>query len=1686
MAEEFDIGPLTWVKDEIDQALKSVLQNLDAFAANPSDTSVLKFSETHLFQVSGALDMVGLQGCKRLCSEIEKVVVKLEKSTLASTPEIVDALKQSLQTLDSYLQGLLAGAHDLPLTLYPALKSVADLHGESVTEAELFFPDTSIRAPKSLPTEEVEEEQIPPLAAKQRTLFQAALLKWLKTSSEESLATMREALDTVQKAQKQAAQRTFWWLASVFTDALGEQAIAEQSAVKLLCRQIDQQLRNLSQGNAKAASNLLRDLLFYIAKSESKTDRIEQVKDLFELKTLLPSADVVDVTPVEVSEADVAIFKVLEGIVTNLKESWSAIAEGGGKDLSEFTGFLDEAVIETQSLGESALTHVLETLHGVMAAMQQAPEKYNEDTFVEVAASLNLMQDVLVNQQVFAAKSVQELQAQNQRLLDLLSGGVSAEPISSLLDEGTMLAMAQQIKDALLLVEQSLDTFFRNPSDRAPLKAVTKPLEQVVAAFDMLDMPTPTNIAKSASDLVTHFSDNASLALDDAQEQFDLMAESLSMLDFFVDDFPRVRPESLEALDGALARLDASKASLISKAPTAEVSVEAVETESVTDTKKAKAPSAPAAKKIDPELLEIFLAEAEEVLASVAEHLQALRVNSTDHDALKEVRRGYHTLKGSGRTVGLNSLGEVAWAVEKLLNAVIENDVVPSADQLSFIEKANAAFSSWIAELQATGSSEPSFAEWQEEAKALESGSSGQQAAKEAAEVLIGGTRKLSRALFNVFLAEALRHMESMKSEVAALESNPQLPPSKPLIRASHTLASNAGATGFKHLSDLSRALENWLDVFTGSWDAKSLKLLNNVVQSLSDMLAKVEALDEPKRASALLTALRKATEAASQEQDVGTEGASSTGQEATSDEQVDLGQTLNVDDLSLPDSLMAQPETEEPAVSNAELPSIDLPSLELPDIDLATDVPAVAEDESAVEPAESIQVSSPLDQELVSIFTEEARELVPQIGNELRSWRKAPENNDYADSLQRALHTLKGSARMAGQSEMGNVVHGMEDRIIQALKRKVTAVDFDDMFQDIDKIGALLEDLTGDTKVGRRAATDSPVGRAGNRRAQFLRLRADVLDRLINEAGEVSIARSRMEREMQAFKHFSLDLTESVFRLRNYLRELEIETESQMQSRMTLLQETQEAFDPLEFDRFTRLQELTRMMAESVNDVSTIQNGLLLNLNETESALQQQNRMNRELQYGLMDVRMVPFSVISERMHRIVRQTAHELNKSVDLIIDGESVDIDRSVLDKIGAPLEHLLRNSVGHGIEETAERVKKRKAEIATIQLKVKRENDEIIITVSDDGAGIKLDKVREKAINNGLIQADQETSEQSLLAVIFEPGFSTATDITQISGRGVGLDAVRGDITGLGGRIEVFNAPGKGATFTIYLPVTLSVAQVVLVRSAHHLYALPSIMVEQLQKLKPVPLAAAYEAKAIQWADREYPIHYFGKLIGETETEAEQQAYTPILLLRSGTNRIALHVDEIIGNQEVVMKPIGSQLARVPGITGATVMGDGNIVLIVNPVQMANREVIVVSHAKATTVAQDEAENPTVMVVDDSLTMRKVLSRTLEREGYNVVTAKDGMDALQILQETKPAIILLDIEMPRMDGFEFARNVRGDQVTAGIPIIMISSRTAEKHQSHARELGVNAFLGKPVQDDDLLAEINVQLGKSAVSA
>jgi chemosensory pili system protein ChpA (sensor histidine kinase/response regulator) len=602
--------------------------------------------------------------------------------------------------------------------------------------------------------------------------------------------------------------------------------------------------------------------------------------------------------------------------------------------------------------------------------------------------------------------------------------------------------------------------------------------------------------------------------------------------------------------------------------------------------------------------------------------------------------------------------------------------------------------------------------------------------------------------------------------------------------------------------------------------------------------------------------------------------------------------------------------------------------------------------------------------------------------------------------------------------------------------------------------------------------------------RAAMLRVRADLIDRLVNEAGEVAIARARVEGELRSLKGNLLELTNSVIRLRSQVREIEIQAESQIQSRTSLVKPGEAEFDPLEFDRFTRFQELTRGLAEGVNDVSTVQQSLLRNIDDADAALLAQARLSRDVQQQLFSIRTVPFGSLSERLYRILRQTAKELDKRANLEIRGTQVELDRSVLEKLVGPLEHLLRNALDHGIESREERIKLGKPETGEIALTVRQQGNEIAIEIADDGSGLDFERIREKARTLGLLPTDVEPTEARLTACIFAPGFSTATKVTQISGRGVGMDVVRSEIAALGGRVDVASTRHGGSAFTLYLPLTLAVAQTVLVRAGGRLWALPAPMVEQVQQIKDKDLINLYLTREVVWQNRKYPFFYLPRLLGNAGHNPETLRYNSVLLLKSGQNMTAVHVDEMIGNQEVVVKNIGPQLARVSGIAGATVLGTGEVVLIINPVQLAQRAdaatempmvVKTVQAAKAAAASAAASGPPLVMIVDDSLTVRKITSRLLTREGFEVITAKDGLDALQVINERVPDAILLDIEMPRMDGFEFAKTMKADLKFAHVPIIMITSRTAEKHRNRAKELGVEAYLGKPYQEEELLRNL-----------
>ena len=1219
---------------------------------------------------------------------------------------------------------------------------------------------------------------------------------------------------------------------------------------------------------------------------------------------------------------------------------------------------------------------------------------------------------------------------------------------------------------------------------------------------------------------------------------------------------------------------------------------------------------------VDAELLEVFLMEAEEVIACVNDTIPISRNEPGNQDHLIILRRSFHTLKGSSRMVGLSAFGNAAWAIEQVMNGWLADAKAGSENLYALLESASQVLGAWVDDLSLRGTSactgealiaaaeqfrntgifssremaqdteqvQPASDEFtghipeaveiiplpeatvaQPEVRSVsaasfvvpeisfafrplekiqtptlpESGVSESSApvegildgrSEDVADVLQPeealpvaeiidfpsspdsfsalednvkkiGNIEIGVPLYNIYLAETDEIVRFLSRDFSEWRHEPHRPVTRHAVHAAHSLAGSSATVGFAALREVAHALEMVLQrlerqpvtLLSGEFDT-----LDGCMACVKEMLHQFALAEMPSNQPEQILALE---------------------------------QLLAI--------LNDRAQSSELDVSGDESEYIDTIESDATELSVAQASAAEANVfDAAVLPKDDI------DADLLPIFLEEGSDLFPLIGETLRSWQSAPDDNEIAQSLLRLLHTVKGSARMAGAMTLGQHTHDMESQIEDLMHAgAVPAGAIDSLLAMHDAAMAMFDQLsnpqapaetpissadvaasvaqtfddtelkTGEpaeksqlahtnSQIAARFAASavppaSPAVPAAN--APLVRVRADILDRLVNQAGEVSISRSRLEDEVSTLRSSLLELNENVDRLRDQLREVEIQAETQISSRMAMSGERE--FDPLEFDRFTRLQELTRMMAESVSDVSTLQVNISKTVDGATNDLHTQARLTRELQQDLMRVRMVPFTSISERLYGIARQASKELDKRVNLDIHGTSVEIDRSVLEKMAGPFEHLLRNAIVHGIEPRDLRSALGKNEIGEILIQIRQEGNEVVINFNDDGQGLDLKRIREKAQQTGLFAAGDELTDSEVSNLIFEPGFSTVQEVTEMAGRGVGMDVVRSEVAALGGRVSVTSIPGRGSDFTIHLPLTLAVTQVVLVSCGDKTYAVPSVLVEQVQQLKAQVLAAAYNEGAIMWQGQRVPMHYLSTVLADYSMVPVSQQYTPVLIMRSGSDRVALHVDRVIGNREVVVKNIGQQLSRMAGISGATVLGSGDIVLILNPlplVQKMEHEMLraprslqadgehpelsppsdspgVGLQSSSQQAVQGLRRHPVVMVVDDSLTVRKVTQRLLLREGYQVVVAKDGIDALQKLQAVTPDIMLVDIEMPRMDGFDLTRNIRNDARLSQIPIIMITSRTADKHRNYAQELGVNAYFGKPYQEDVLLDAI-----------
>ena len=1709
-----DPAILLWIVQEVGRSLDEASDALARSVADPADADALGVARKTLVQVRGALELTGLRGASRLIREVQALLHDADATQCGLTTGAASLCTRAFAVLRGHLSELHRGEAEQPLKLVSIHQEMLAARGvQRLAELDLFYPDCSPLPPE--PDVAASAEAASGIAREQRARYQQGMLAWLRGDGS-GLARMREAIGRVDALQVNALARQPWWIAAGFLDLLAAPDAPHTSDTKRVCAALDQQLRRSAEGKTEAPEELLREMLYYLSIAQPATERIAHIKRLYGLDDVMPSLlGSLDINNVQAVEE-------LRGKARLLKSLWEKAVTGAEPgDPNPFAELI--AQLSSESLPFAPLTELTGLLRDTTDGLRANPPAADSAIAIEVATALLLLENTLAVWPEIDQELEQRVAAIRARLAATQRGETDPEAAhislqSDALREGdaktTRAEVAAQVLASLNTTQATLDAYFTGtePHDLANAR---KALTQVHGALLVLDQHRPALVAQRCGEMIGTLHPERTATEAELHE----LVCVLSALYVFVERLGVGSAEFEEIMQRAQVPprwYDDNYQDVPQAQPTSDEMAGSNEMPAAMESVLAHTPApdeGPVDIPGDLELLGIFLEEAKEVLATIVENLVGLRKRTEDASALGTIRRAFHTLKGSGRMVGLTHLGEAAWNVEKLLNEWVQQTRAATPELLEFLQAAHALQADCVDQLERTGRArvrgeelvgwaervkEPSSPERDAPAQPqqADAGASPQPAADVAQEhiVQIGSTR-LSPSLYSTYLAESSQRLAAVETLFTELSAAPTRGVPADLTRHIHSVSGISGTAGFRDVRAVAAAVERLLELLPREEVSANLDPLRRAITCLTAMVAEVHAMQPPTANPELASEL-------------------------------DLIATL------LEERRQAAPAA---AIGQFELDRAELDST------AAEDGVAPAANEALMEDIASDNDLAPerrknrladdIDAQLLPVFLEEATDLVPQVGRDLRDWRVDPTSRLIPESLKRLLHTLKGSARMVGAMAIGELTHAMETRVVNVGELGTIP---DSLFEELetafDRITLLMEHLESGTTPppdpqplaetsltlgpldttlhgrglnvtlhGRtlsattfsnsqeiasgadaaRPATDPRRGRA------LLRVRAELVDRMVNEAGEVTIAQSRIIGEMRTMRGSLKELTDNIVRLRKQAREMEIQAESQMQSRLVHAQ-AEEQFDPLEFDRFTRLQELTRFVTESINDVATVQQHMLKNLDEADAALLAQRRVARGLQDELMGVRLVPFSSLNDRLYRVARLTARESGKKVNVDIKGGHVELDRSVLDRIAAPLEHMLRNAIVHGIETPEVRRDAGKPETGEITVHLRQEGNEVLLSFADDGRGLDIARIREKALTVGLLRDDVPTSDADVAHLIFTAGFSTAAQVSEAAGRGVGLDVVRNEITELGGRVEIDFATGRGTTFLVYLPLTLAVMKALLVRSGDQLFALPSLMIDNVQKVREDGLEQLYAAGELIWQERHYPFCHLQHLLANPDYVAFAQRYNAVVLMRSGAQRAAIHVDEFVGNQEIVVKNIGAQLTRVTGIAGAAVIGNGDSVLIINPVVLseragqrtrpAPRRTELTLHGR-TAVVQTL---PTVMVVDDSLTVRRIAGRLLTREGYAVVEARDGVEALEKLQDSVPQVMLLDIEMPRMDGFELVRRMRADGRFKSVPIIMITSRTADKHRAHALELGVNVYLGKPYQEDELLTHVGRFVG------
>lgn len=1966
------------VSEELNKTVNQARVSLEDAVEGRSTRQAVERCAEHLHEIGGVLKVVEIYGGALLAEEMELVCrFMLEpgrnKDTLS---DCLDALTRAMVQLPAYLERMLAGGRDVALVLLPMLNDLRAVRGQALlSESTLLLLNRDLSRDVTLSQRGSEpSEDFIQLSRKVRPAFQLALLGLLK-ADDESAPKHLHKLHKMALAFERAANRDdvyrLWWVVGGVLECLIDRTLPISVSVKRLLGQADRRIKRVIDDGIESfdtdpVTDLVNSLLFYIARAENPSERVLSIRAAFGLSDPLPSAAEVEDVHGAMAGPSVALMQT---VAAAIREDLSAVKDvldihvrTGERDLAKLEPQIELLTKISDTLGVLGLgdqrANVLGEVERLQALIKANPDGTDPNVLMTIASTLLTVETSLERRLTQLVKPAEPAASQD-------AGDDELEDVRPAVMRECIVNLAR-IKDALTQT-------MAGRADRAAIDSVPALVSGITSGLAILELDRANQVFGQLGAFFEVYLNAANHTL--ATDHQDRLADALVSIEYYMETIEAGRRQPDYMLDNAQtclavlndvrrdlaaqsAAADAKESTLVTRRPDdLDVAANGVIADS---TKVIQAPVVTNdTSQIDPELLELFIDEAKEEVRTIKRLLPKWHADTSDLDSLITVRRSFHTLKGSGRMVGAERIGEYCWHVEDLLNRVINRTLPLNPAMITFVAEAADAVPELIEQLEVGTEPQTDVDLLTARARAFAEGDPNAPNLTRESTLQDEPALEMDPTLYEVFAKEANGYLSAISTFVNDINGYPaQI--TDDLHRACHTLHGSINTSGLERAVPLSGALNQMARRIydgRGGLDQEAVKLISEATRTIDSI---VHAINDPRATplpiEQLVIQLEVKTAAFAHEQS-----------------------TL----LSAEDAIEGVPYEPTEVLKGPQVESGGIEgTLVIADGALATD--------------------DDYDPEIAEIFTEEAAEILESADAALTQWQTQRDPESLGE-LKRHLHTLKGSANMAGIRAFGKLSHELEallialddqridaDQTIDALLRQsfdtlhqmreivvqghqpsamadlegtvrlaalgeavpetapeapapevVRGFSEDEMIEipsgsddsdtadvdlgvetgvvdsggiDLDAVFGAGDDATGaaadsaqdpaydasgdepaaadnefdfvadetmfgphtetqeitpadtsldldlgeldgledldDTAIGTgpdvdeitlgifaddaydepitdASVSDAPVestdsaadtqivaesdalspqtdnvipfssdSSAGNdaandfddveidvsdtliekshmlerliedaanrfaeqntddaagmtvaidadvqtpqdssqatqtsepddevhddvaaepvaqesggapkesaetlpdnvaklvpggpvpardtprEKVEYSRVDSRLLEDMLNAAGEISIYHGRLSQQVSSIDFHLAELGQTVTRLRDQLRQMDMETEAQILTRHEDDRGNAD-FDPLELDRYSTIQQLSRALAETSSDVDSLKGLLQSVTSEADTLLTQQSRVTAELQNGLMRTRMVPFDRHVARLERIVRQAATETGKQVALAVEGASGELDRQVLDKMLPPLEHMMRNAVVHGIEPPADRQAAGKAPGGQITIRLHREGAEMVIDVADDGRGLDAAAIRRKGIERGLIEADSQLSDDAVIELILEPGFSTAEQLTQAAGRGVGMDVVDSQVKALGGSLSMTSLPGQGTNFNIRLPFTLAITQALVVRAGDEVFALPLPTVEGVTRLtrKQVDRVMASADAVFDYGEHSYRMRHLGPLVegAHGRLPEDENAAVSVILIRAGQHSTALLVDEMLASREIVVKAVGPQISSITGVSGATILGDGRVVLILDmPSLVRQQQPIATTRERV----DDVAREPLVLVVDDSITVRRVTERFLLRNDFRVLTARDGMDAVSVIQDQQPDIILLDIEMPRMDGFEFASHVRNDSRFAQTPIIMITSRSGEKHKARAIEIGVNDYLGKPYQDHQLLQAIRHQL-------